>query len=413
MHKLVSFGLLVSVLISAVASATLPPEEMFRVESLGSREGRHIVVLGDFSIPYSTDGRAHIIDADSGDYLGVLNTGFWHGGVLLPRSKNLIVSAETYFSRGTRGKRTDIVAFYDAQTLQPLAETEIPPKRFTPIKMQGSSALSDDDRFAFVLNHTPAASVSVVDVQGRVFTAEIDIPGCFNLYPTGSRSFNAICANGGFLQVEVDDNGKPASLTRTEVLFNAEEELVTVSGVRVGDTWYHISQGGYLYGFKTVGRETTAMPRWSLFTEDEREDDWRISGFQHLAIHAATGRVYVLVHQGAPETHEDPGTEVWVYDLDSHQRIEKIELERMALSIEVSQDKQHQLYAIAADFKIPWALQLVLYLMEGPPGLEEIMDLVLDIYDAESGEWQRSVKEIGALPSYIQVWPATTGVSGG
>ncbi|MBE9540108.1 MAG: amine dehydrogenase, partial [Proteobacteria bacterium] len=219
-HKLLGFAVILGALLSFAASATLEPEEMFRVEQLASREGRHIVVLGDFSIPHTTDGRAHIIDADRGDYLGVVNTGFWHGGVLLPRSKNLIVSPETYFSRGTRGKRTDIVAFYDAQTLQPLAETEIPPKRFTPVKMQASSALSDDDRFAFVLNHTPAASVSVVDVQNRVFTAEIDIPGCFNLYATGRRSFNVICANGGFLQVEVDDNGKPASLTRTEVLFN-------------------------------------------------------------------------------------------------------------------------------------------------------------------------------------------------
>jgi len=376
-NKLARYSLLFGLILSAGTRATLPPEEMFRVESLGSREGRHIVVLGDFSIPYTTDGRSHIIDTDSGTYLGVVNTGFWHGGVLLPRSKNLIVSPETYFSRGTRGERTDIVAFYDPVTLQPLAETEIPPKRFTPVKMQGSKGLSDDDRFAFILNHTPAA-----------------------------------CANGGFLRVEVDDNGQPASLTRTDVLFNAEEDPVTVSGVRVGDTWYHLSQGGYLHGFTSIDQDTTAVPRWSLFTDEERADDWRISGFQHLAIHAASGRVYALVHQGPPETHEDPGTEVWVYDLATHKRIEKIELERMALSIEVSQDNKHQLYAIAADFNVPTAIQIVLYLMDGPPALEKIMDLVLDVYDAGTGELQHSVKEIGALPSYIQVWPATLSGAG-
>jgi len=411
-NKLARYGLLFGLILSAGTRATLPPEEMFRVESLGSREGRHIVVLGDFSLPYATDGRSHIIDTDSGTYLGVVNTGFWHGGVLLPRSKNLIVSPETYFSRGTRGERTDIVAYYDPVTLQVLAETKIPPKRFTPVKMQGSKGLSDDDRFAFILNHTPAASVSVVDLESRSFTAEIDIPGCFNLYPTGNRSFNAICANGGFLRVEVDDNGLPASLTRTDVLFDAEEDPVTVSGVRVGDTWHHLSQGGYVHGFTSIGQDTTAVPRWSLFTDEERADDWRISGFQHLAIHAASARVYALVHQGPPETHEDPGTEVWVYDLATHERIEKIELERMALSIEVSQDNKHQLYAIAADFNVPTAIQIVLYLMDGPPALEKIMDLVLDVYDAGSGELQRSVKEIGALPSYIQVWPATLSGAG-
>ena len=407
MNKLWRMGLLGCLLVSAAATADLPPDKMFQVEKIGSRDGRHIVVLGDFSIPFATDGRSHILDADSGDYLGVINTGFWHGGVMLPKSRNIIVSAETYFSRGTRGKRTDIVAFYDGDTLEANDETRIPPKRFTPVKMQATSVLSDDDRFAFVLNHTPAASVSVVDIERREFVVEVDIPGCFYLYPTGNRSFNAICANGSFLSVELDDAGSPVELTRTDVLFDTEEDLVTSGGVRVGDTWYHVSQKGFLYGFKTTDAGTEVLPHWSLFSDAERQDDWRISGFQHLAVHTASDRAYVLTHQGGPETFEDPGTEVWIYDLNTKQRIEIIQLQRMALSIEVSQDKQAQLYALAADFNIPEELQGQLLQSGDAHILEKIMDLVLDVYNLDDRTLQLSIKDIGAFPSYIQVWPAT------
>lgn len=393
-------------LVSVPVLATLPTEEMFLVETVGSREGRHIVVLADFAIPQALDGRSHILDADSGEYLGAINAGFWHSGVLLPRTRDVIVSPETYFSRGSRGERSDIFAFYDANTLDFLGETEIPPKRFTAVKAQGSSALSDDDRFAFLLNHTPAASITVVDLETREFVTEVDIPGCFNLYAVGARRLNALCSHGGFMTIEFDDSGNVISATRSEALFEAYEDPITVSGVRVGDTWYYVSKAGYVHGFRSDDSGISALPKWSLFTDKEREDDWRISGFQHLAIHGDSGRVYALVHQGGPETFEDPGTHVWVYDLESGRKIDELELERMALSIEVSQDADAQLYALAADFNIPELFQIYIYLTEGAHALEKIADFVLDVYGAQSGELLRSIKEVGAFPTYIQVWPA-------
>jgi len=389
------------------AMATLDNEPMFIVETMPGREDGHIVVLADFSIPFATDGRSHIIDTDSGNYLGVVNTGFWHSGVMLPRNRDIIVSPETYFSRGTRGERTDVVVFYDAKTLQPLGETVIPPKRFTAVKMQGTSALTDDGRFAVVLNHTPAASVSVVDLETRQFVAEIDIPGCFNIYAIGERTINAICGNGGFMRIELDENGNEKKITRGDSLFDAMADPVTVSGVRVGDTWYHLSIGGYLHGFQSTDIDTRQIAHMSLFTDQERDDDWRISGFQHLAIHRESGRVFVLVHRGGPETFEDPGTHVWIYDLESGEKIEERELERMALSIEVSQDKKAQMYALAADLHISKLAQFYVYLTQGEHTLETIMDFVLDVYDAGDGTLQRSIQQVGKFPTYIQVWPAT------
>ncbi len=39
--------------------------------------------------------------------------------VVLPKAGAVIYSPETYFSRGTRGVRTDVVTVYDAARLQP------------------------------------------------------------------------------------------------------------------------------------------------------------------------------------------------------------------------------------------------------------------------------------------------------
>lgn len=412
MMRSVSAVLACLLLGTVLAHATLPVESLMQVELMPDRTNRHVVALSDFSIPAAPDGRAHFIDTDSGKYLGFVSTGYWYSGINLPATSNLLISPETYFSRGTRGKRTDVVTFYDGETLEPIDEVEIPPKRFTAVKMQGTSLLTDDDRFLVVLNFTPAASVTVVDVEARAVTDDVDIPGCFNIYPTGDRSFMSLCGNGSVLMLTLSNEGKVETQTRTEPLFDVWVDPITVSGVRDGANWHFVSKDGYLHTFNVTTENVSLQRRLSLISESERADNWRISGFQHLAIHRTEGRLYFLVHEGGPESFEDPGTHVWIYDIASGQKIDEIELERMALSIEVSQDDKAQLYAIAAEFNMPEIFQIYLYSVGGLPYLEKHLKLVLDVYEAGSGRFQRSIPEIGAFPSYIQVWEAPRSSTG-
>src|SRR5882672_10978674 len=72
-----------------------------------------------FSMP---DGQAFLVDGDSGRMLGMLSTGSSFNSVILPKSGDVIYSPESYFSRGTRGTRTDVVTLYDTKRLQPLGE---------------------------------------------------------------------------------------------------------------------------------------------------------------------------------------------------------------------------------------------------------------------------------------------------
>ena len=142
------------------------------------------------------DGKSFLVDGDSGRMLGMLSTGFGHGGVVLPGNGAVILSPEVYFTRHTRGKRTDVVTIYDGRKLSPVTEIAIPPKRVSAMPMLAQARLTDDDRFLLIYNYPPAQSVTVVDVPARKFVGEVDTAGCALIYPTGPRAFFSLCGDG-------------------------------------------------------------------------------------------------------------------------------------------------------------------------------------------------------------------------
>lgn len=382
----------------------LPAEALNQHETIPSREGRNFVTLSDPSIPYSMEGRVHFLDGDDGRYLGMLNTGYWYGGVVLPKTRNEIISPETYFSRGTRGDRTDVVVFYDPHTFEPTGEVEIPNKRMTPVKPEGTTALSDDEKLLLIVNLTPATSISVVDLDERKFITEIETPGCTHVYPVGDRDFNVICGDGSFMGIQLDEQGMLKNQVRREPVFDAKNDLVTVGGARVGNAWYHLSMGSNVHTFVTEGQTLTAEPTWSLLTDSQREDNWRIAGHQHLAIHEQSRRLYALMIQGGPELFEDPGTQVWVYDLDTHKRVQVIELEREALSINVGQESDPKLYVVGVDLQVPFVVAAWIFVFDGIDKIYRMLSLSFDTYDTTTGALQYSVPKVGNFPNYIQPW---------
>jgi len=162
-------ALLLSALLAGFARAQLPSdsEHGVQVMKLPTPPAKHWVWVNDFVFPHMADGMAYLIDGDSGRYLGTLSTGYSFARVVLPRDGRLIYSPETYFSRGTRGKRTDVVTLYDPGTLQVAGEISIPPKRASNLPMMANAVLTDDDRFLLIYNFNPGQSVSVVDTKSR------------------------------------------------------------------------------------------------------------------------------------------------------------------------------------------------------------------------------------------------------
>jgi hypothetical protein len=79
-----------------------------------------------------------------------------------------------------------------------------------------------------------------------------------------------------------------------------------------------------LHVIEFAGAQPVAAPPWPLFTETERDYEWRIGGMQHLALHRATHRLYSLVHKGGPGSHKAAGSSIWVYDVEQKKRVQKI-----------------------------------------------------------------------------------------
>ena len=123
----------------------------------------------------------------------MLSAGGWRNAVEYSLDFKTIYSPETYYERGTRGQRTDVLSFYDVATLSVLGEVKIPPKRGSGATLRAYSGRSDDGRFVYVFNMTPGMSVSVIDVTQRTVTAEINTDGCAMVYPSGDRSFLSLC----------------------------------------------------------------------------------------------------------------------------------------------------------------------------------------------------------------------------
>jgi methylamine dehydrogenase heavy chain len=335
------------------------------------------VWVNDFAFFAIADGKALLVDGDRGKLLGMLSTGYSFTSVVLPKAPGVIYAPESYYSRGTRGTRTDVVTIYDATRLKPLAEVAIPPKRASVMPLLSAAALTDDDRFLLIYNFTAAQSVTVVDTRTRKFVDEIETAGCALVYPIGSRTFFSICSDGALLLTKLNDQGKAASRVRTPVLFDVMKDPWSEKGVRLGDTWLFASFDGTIYLVHTTAQGLELAGQWPLVSEAERAQGWRTGGLQHLALHRASGRLFAIMHRGGPETHKDPGTEIWVYDLPLHRRVQQITTRSKVGSIAVSQDAKPLLFACF------------------------IENNSLDMYDASSGKYLRSVDGLGLTPTVL------------
>jgi methylamine dehydrogenase heavy chain len=187
-----------------------------------------------------------------------------------------VYTADTVWSRGVRGTRTDFITVYDSQTLNVAGEIVLPgTKRALITAMEGLFAFTDDERMALVFNFTPAASVTVVDLVKRQPLGEIDIPGCSLVYPAGARAFSTLCSSGTVLTIKLDANGqvagrsesKPFNPLDTDPLFTASTVL---NGIR-----YFPSLHGRIQPIDMKTDDVKVLPDWPLVSAQEKATHWR------------------------------------------------------------------------------------------------------------------------------------------
>ena len=318
MKRALVAALLALPLVGGPARAEFVPEVVGQVATLPA-PGPHWIWVSDLLLR-----RAALLDADTGTFLGMVSSSVGPIVPLVAPVGGAIYLPETYYSRGSRGARTDVVTVYDPKTLAPSGEVVIPPKRADVVHGAGLAALLDDGRFAAVFNLTPATSVSVVDTAELRFAGEFETPGCSLVYAAGKRRVAMLCADGSLLLVSLDERGAEASRFRSAAFFDPEKDPLIEKPVRSGSTWYFVSFDGFVHEVDLAGDTPRFAEPWSLFTAEERADSWRFGGAQPLALHESTGRLYALVHQGGADGHKEPGSAVAVFDTARRERVQTI-----------------------------------------------------------------------------------------
>ena len=220
-------------------AADLPIETIPSSETLPEKYPDTWVFAHDFNFYSLIDGKITIIDvaAPSRNFKGIVGASgfasFQHS-----KSRPELYSAQSFYSRGTYGERTDVVVIIDTASLQPIDEIIIPSKRQQVVTQKNSFQLTDDERMGLVMNFTPAASVTIVDLVNRKVLGEIAIPGCNFVFPTGKRGFSTLCADGTLATYGLSAEGAVTSSSRTEVFIDIDNDPIFVKNAIVGGITY-------------------------------------------------------------------------------------------------------------------------------------------------------------------------------
>lgn len=391
---------LIVLLPAAGASADVAPEPTGMSETLALPPRAHWAWVADVILH-----RSALFDLDEGRFLGLVNGGYGTTMPLFPSRRAELYLPATYYSRHTRGERTDVVEIFDLATLAPLAEVVIPPKRSTSAVALAHAALSDDDRFLAVFNWTAATSLSVVDVERRRFVTEINTSGCSLVYAAGPRRFFSLCGDGSVLTLALDADGHEQARQRSEPFFDPKLDPVTEKAVRFRDQWLFVSFGSRVHPVDVSGPEIRFGEPWSLLDETDRGQSWRVGGLQHLAVHEASGRLYALMHRGGADTHKEPGEEVWIFDLASRSRSARIALVTPGIAIygfpiEPGRRWRWPFGSLAEwllDALVPAAVDFIQVTKDDAPLLLTASQLSgsLGLYDARDGRFLRRVQPTG------------------
>jgi len=336
---------------SAAQAAPVELNPPLKAETLPApKPGERRLWVHDYAL--GLYGRAILVNADTGDWLGMVDTG-WEGVKLdFDRKRNVFYNVGLYMSRGFHGQRTDALEIFDADTLKILGEVVLPPKMIRGWPNLTHSAITDDDRFMLVQFYTPASSIGVVDLQARKYVGEIETAGCAHVMAAGDRRVLMLCGDGSALEVQLTEAGREKTRISHKGLFDPVNDPLHGTGVRRGDVWTLVSQKGAIHRLDIAGGGFKALPAWTPPADPNGPPAVPAQIIENIALHKATNQLYMLIHRGSLEPkgggidyHRQAGSEVWVVDLNTSALVRKFSLPRPTEAIAISQDDKPRLYA--------------------------------------------------------------------
>jgi len=335
--------------VSPTGAVSIPQAEIPSVNTLAPVQPHWVFV----NRGGGADG-TRIFDGDTGKMKGMVNMYGQDSFSFDPLGKNFYV-AQTIWSKLDRGTRQDNLLAYDVTTLKLVAEVPIPGRMLIGNRTH-NLVITSDGKKALIYNMQPSSSVNVVDLEKKAFEQKIELPGCATMFTNTSNGFSALCSNGTLSTVTMA-GGKP-SITRSARFFNATEDPIFDTSIidpKTGKATM-LSYSGVVTPI-TLGATPQIGEGWSLQqaafmrkgTYTPMDVNWMPGGRQPIAVHHATGRIYVLMHMGEYWSEYEPALEVWILDGNTHKLIGRRalsdELKGKLINIAVSQDSNFQVYA--------------------------------------------------------------------
>ena len=358
----------------------LPIEEVYQVATLPAEYPESWLLVQDAAFFHMLDGRLFILDAAAEtqpeQFKGLVVQTFI-ANMTQATSRPEFYTVETFYSRTSRGERTDVVTIYDKATLSPLGEVILPGnKRFQGMPPRHAVTLIADEKLLVVFNFNPAASVTVIDIEAREVVSDIQTPGCVLMYPTSTHGFTGVCSNGGLLTTVVDDDGQLVSQTRHEPFFDTDASPIFERAAIVDGTAYFPGFNGEVWPVDLSGESAEVGEVWSLVRDEEAAADWRPGGTA-IIDKDDLGRIYVLMHpDGGDGSHAGGGPEVWVFDVASQQRVLRVELQNWGISVAATRGDNPLLVVTSGDMN-------------------------LDVYDAVTGDYIRTLSDFGQETPFL------------
>lgn len=316
--------------------APLNSEPVMKIERLPEQYPSSWFFAHDANFQSLIAGKVVIMDsaADTKEYKAAIDAAQFATFVESRALPELYV-AESFYSRGTRGARTDVVTVYDKSTLQRKAEIILPGnKRSQVVTNKHNMRLIDNDKYLVIFNFTPASSATIIDTANKKVLNEINMPGCNMIYPNGPRGFSSLCGDGSMVSVQIDEQGKEVSRELVPSFFSVDDDPVFDKPSYINGVAYFVTYLGNVIPVDMTGDVPKVLTTWSLLDEKGRNGNWRPSGWQVSA--GGNGKLYVIMSpDGFDGSHKSGGEQIWVYDITSKKRVLTIKATIPAFSLEL------------------------------------------------------------------------------
>ncbi len=328
--------------------AELPQDKLGAVETLPAEYPDSWVFVHDVSFMHMSSGKYILMDI-AGEtakdfYKGMVNSSYI-SFFASAHSKPEFYVGENFYSRGHRGERTDVITIYDKRTLSPIDEVIITDgKRAEMLPSKYTMRLIADDRFLLFYKFSPATAIGVMDTDKRKIVNTIPLPTCAGIYPTGRRGFSSLCSDGSMVSYQLDSQGQVTGSERVAKFFNVDADALFEKPAIMNNIAYFPTFTGNIQELDLSAAVAVPGDKWPLVTGGDQQANWRPGGAWPAA--TANEAIYVLMHKDGYEgSHKEPGSEIWVYEVQDKKRISRIVLQSPAIAFDITRGDKPKIIA--------------------------------------------------------------------